>query len=572
MSNGVFSVGTVGGVAHFTARKGGRSSHIEIQIDVVQQIADIRPSNPFQYRVEIEGIDVTGDLASLPSVSETLDPVLINEYRVNEASVTLRNSDKKYNNETADNFWKANGLNPCGFQNAVKIYTEHFDDSTGNYVENLLFSGLILETFEPFREKTFRLNCVDISSRLRNALVQNFGTLEKWDALRPQSDEGNFEGIYPPERSLLPMQPETVRAWADRTALTLSRLQLQSEGPVAANSAYASRVDLRTGGGYLPENPIARFKTQHRSEDVRFLVSQLALNKGVYNVELDIPGVEVDTPFLLNRGSVPFSVEKTRITRLPVDWVHDASNHRVLILLSNPEGHVSDLLVQYNLNSDSHRVLYEFDKGIVTHRIARRNATNYYILTSKSIAQDRSARTLPRPIDGVGYGYDSAAEGSEIKIWHYSTSSGTLTELVAEDNDHPPQLGIHHWIGFENSLYVDEFEGIVADYRGPFKWHSNNLYYRYATQSEFGVARVNTGGTTTEMIDQARSGYWDHLNFAFDINSSGTIYLVYAEGDDHVSTLTIKRRTSGAETTVLTDTKAIGDGNLSRCTRGTLSQ
>ena len=75
------------------------------------------------------------------------------------------------------------------------------------------------------------------------------------------------------------------------TELTLSRLQLQSEGPVSRNSAYASAADLRTGGGYLESNPIARFKTEHRSEDVRFLISQLALNKGVYNIELDIPGV-----------------------------------------------------------------------------------------------------------------------------------------------------------------------------------------------------------------------------------------------------------------------------------------
>ena len=105
LSNGVFTVGTEGGAAHFTARKAGRSSHIEINIDVVQRLADINPSNPFRYRVEIEGIDVTGDLASLPIVSETLDPVLINEYRVNEASLNLRNSDKKYNNDTAGNFW-----------------------------------------------------------------------------------------------------------------------------------------------------------------------------------------------------------------------------------------------------------------------------------------------------------------------------------------------------------------------------------------------------------------------------------------------------------------------------------
>lgn len=561
LSNGVFTVGNVGGIAEFTAHKAGRNSHIEIQIDVVQQIADINPSNPFRYRVEIEGIDVTGDLASFPSVSETLDPVIINEYRVNEASVTLRNGDKKYNNETADNFWKANNLNPFGFQNAMKIYTEHFDDSTGNWIENLLFSGLILETFEPFKEKTFRLNCVDISSRLRNALVQNFGILEKWDVLRRQSDEENFEGVYVPDRSISPMQPETVRAWADRQELTLSRLQLPSEGAVSRNSAYASASDLRTGGGYLPENPIAQFKTQHRSEDARFLVNQLALNKGVYNVQLDIPGVTLDEPFILNRGSISFSVENTRTTRLPVDWVHDASNSRILILLSNPEAHVADLLVQYDLNSDSHRVLYEFDRDLVTHRIARRNATNYSIHTSKPIAQDRSAQNLPRSVDGIGYAYDSAAEGSEIQIWHIGLGNPTptLTELVGENNALPPQLGIHYWVGFENSRYADEFEGIVADYRGPFKVVSSDLYYRYAKDGEFGVARVDVSGNTTQLIQETNIAQWNHLNFAFDVTSTGTVYFVYATRDNNSTSVIIKRRTSdGTVTTLLTERRNIG--------------
>ena len=347
-------------------------------------------------------------------------------------------------------------------------------------------------------------------------------------------------------------------AWADRTELTLSRLQLQSEGPAPANTAHATRGDLRTAGGYLDSNPIAKFKTQHRSEDVRFLISQLALNKGVYNIELDIPGVTVTNPFLLNRGSVPLSVEQTRTTRLPVDWVYDASNSRILILLSNPEGHISDLLVQYHLNSDSYRVLHEFDKDIVVHRIERRNSTNYYILSAKPIPQDRSAQRLPRAIDSIGYGYDSAAVESEIKIWHFNAASGTLTEHVAEDDSRPPQLGIHYHVGFENELYIDEFEGIRPEYRGPFKLYSNDLYYRYATPSEFGVARVNAAGTTTEMIDQAILNYNNHLNFAFDITSGGDIYFVYVTGDENTSTLVIKRRTSGGtESTILTDTRGL---------------
>ena len=534
LANGVFTVGTVGGVSHFTARKGSRSSHIEINIDVVQGVGNrsslLQKNGVFRYRVEIAGIDVTPDLVGTPSVSETLDPIIINEYRVNEASIVLRNEGGKYNSDLAGNFWETHGLNAGGFQDAVKIYTEHFD-GRGNLAptENLLFTGLINESFEPIGEATFKLNCTDISSRLRKALAQDFGTLEKWDALRKQSDEDSFEGTYIPERSLLPMQVGTGEARSDRTDLDISRLELPSEGPAAENTAYMTPMELKTAGGFLDANPLLRFKTEHRSEDVRFLVSQLAINKEIYNTEIDIPGVTVDEPFLLNRGSVAFSVgSPTRTTRLPADWVYDSTNDRILILLSNPESHISDQLVQYDIDGDSYRVLHTFDKDLAVHRIERRSGTNYYILTSAKIQQDRSARELPRPNDSTGYGYDSLAEGSEIKIYHYSTSTGNLTALVAEDDNFPPQLGIHYWVGFENSLYIDEFEGIVPSYRGPFKWQSNNLYYRYAKDGEFGVARVNTGGMTTKMIGQAIAGYQDHLNFAFDINSSGSIYFVYA--------------------------------------------
>ena len=561
LSNGIFTVGTTGGPAHFTAQKGNLSSHIKIQIDVLRKRNTDDVTDASRYRVEIEGIDVTHDLSEFPSVSETLDPVVLNEFRVNGASITLKNDGGTYSDKIAGNFWETNRLNPGGFQNTIKIYTEHLD-GTGTWIENLLFTGIINESFEPIRKDTFKLNCVDISSRLRNARVRNFGTLQKWDVFRRQSDEANVEGVYVPERSLLPIQPETVGAWEDRTALTLSRLELPSEGPAPANTAHATRADLRTAGGYLESNPIVRYKTQHRSEDVRFLIHQLALNTEVYNVELDIPEVTVDEPFLLNRGSVALSVEPTRTTRLPVDWVSDAPNDRLLMLLSNPEGHVSDLLVQYNLNADSYRVLHTFSKDLVVHRIERRNSTNYYILTSKPIPQDRSAQTLPRPTDSTSYAYDSAAEGSAIKIYHFNASTNTLTEHVAEDDSFPPQLGIHYWIGFENKLYIDEFEGICSDYRGAFKVVGSDLYYRYANESEFGVARVNTSGTTTKLIGQAIGDAWNHLNFAFDVTTTGTVYFVYVTAEDeYTSTLIIKRRTSGGtETTILEDIQALGEG------------
>ena len=560
ISGGIFTIGTAGGTAYFTATNANGSTNFEIAIDVVSVDPD-NFSDTFRYRTEIAGIDVTADAKGTPTVSESIDEVRLNVVTANRVNLTLRSDSTngfKFNGGIADNFWDANSLNADGFQEPVKVYIESL--ISGSYVRSLLFSGRIHEPAASISEAEVRISAVDISTRLRNTLVSDFGTLTKWDALKQQSDAVNYEGVNVPESSLLPIQLGTGTAWSDRTKLDISRLPLSSEGPAQSNTGYLTSQDFRTAGGFLASLPILRFKTEPRAEDVRFLIKQAAINKDIYQTQIDIPAIQRDTPFILNRGSVPFSVEDTRITRLPTDWAHDSTNDRVLNLLSNPESHIADLLVQYDLGSDSYRTLHTFDTDISVHRITRRTSTDYYILSAKAISQDRSAATLPRTVDSTGYAYDSSAEESEIKILRYNASTNTLTEHVPEDDDRPPQLGIHYHVGFENTIYIDEFEGIVAGYRGSFKWQGSNLYYRYATPSEFGVARVNTSGTTTEMIDQTDLNYHNHLNFAFDVNSSGDIYFVYSVGDTDESSLIIKRRTSaGVETTILTDTQDLAD-------------
>ena len=560
ISNGVFTIGTAGGTAYFTATNANGDTHFEIVIDVVSVDPD-NFSDTFRYRTEIAGIDVSADVKGTPTVSESIDAVRLNVNTANRVRLTLRSDSTngfKFNAGIADNFWDANSLNADGFQEPIKVYIESL--ISGSYVRSLLFSGIIHEPAASINEAEVLISANDITTRLRNALVSDFGTLIKWDALKQQSDEVNYEGVNVPESSLLPIQLGTGTAWADRTKLDISRLPLSSEGPAQSNTGYLTSQDFRTAGGFLASLPVLRFKTEHRAEDIRFLFKQLGINKNIYQTQIDIPAIERDTPFILNRGSVPFSIEDTRITRLPVDWVHDSTNDRVLNLLSNPESHIADLLVQYDLGSDAYRSLHTFDKAIKTHRMTRRNANNYYILTSGAITQDRSAATLPRSIDKTAYAYDSLAEGSDVRIYAYNTNTGVLTAHVEETDTYPPQIGLHYWIGFENAIYIDEFEGIVDDYRGAFPVQSGDLYYRYAKDGEFGIASVDTSGTTTGLIDQTTLNYHNHLNFAFDLTSGGDIYFVYAEGDTDESSLIIKRRTSaGVESTILTDTQDLAD-------------
>lgn len=554
LSDGVFTIGTVGGRVDFTARRGSRTADMTMYIDVLQDTATYQNTDVFRYRVEIAGRDVTSDLIEFPAVSESLDPILINEYRVNESTVLLENANGTYSGDVSGNFWATHGLHSGGFREPIKIFIDHYDTQTETWVADLLFNGVILQSSDKHADASFEIVAVDSSFTLRNTTIAAFGTTEKVDRLRKQSDEDSYEGVYVPERSLLPMQTTGGEARSHRTDIDISRLALPSEGPAPENTGHLTESTFHTAGGFLENNPLLRFKTALRSEDVRYLINQLAINKKVYNTEIDLPEVELDTPFLLNRGSIAFSVEKTRTTRTPVDWAYDSTNERLLILLSNPESHINDLLVAYDLERDTHRVLHTFSKSIKVHRIARRDATHYYILTSGAIQQDRSAAQSPRQTDKTAFAYDSLAQGSNVRIHHYNANTGALTQHVGRNNARNPQLAVHYYVGFENDVYVDEFEGVRPEYRGAFKWVGNYLYYRYAKDGEFGVARVNASGTTERLLHETSLGTWNHCNFAFDVHTNGDVYFAYAVPASGTSTLLIKRRASNGTITTLLQT------------------
>ena len=534
IDDGVFTISTESGTASFTAINDTGRIHFQIKINVVQAQLEKVSSEIVRNRVEIAGIDVTPNLEEISSISESLDAVSLDEYRTNDATVILQSPAGKYNEGIAGNFWEIHSLNDGGYQETINIFKEYLVE--GNWVSHLIFSGLISRATENTDGATVSLTGDDITVRLKNRTIEDFGTREKWGVLHPESDEATYESKYVPETSIAPIQPDTGRAWRSQTPLMLREIPLPSEGPPLTDTGYLTPAALHSSGDFLTENPILNYKTQPQSEDLQFLANQLGLNSDIYQVVLDIDFPALETPYILNQGSIGFSVENTRITRLTVDWVDDPINNRILILLSNPEGHISDLLVQSDIHGNRYQVLHTFDKNIKAHRIERRDSANYYILTSKPISQDRSQSRLPRLIDSTVFTYDASAADSVIRIHHYNTATDTLTEHVPEDDHRPPQLSIHYWLGFENLLYMDDHDGIAPDYRGAFKSFSANLYYRYATASEFGVARVNTSGTTTALITQDSGELFNHLNFAFDLAPNGDLYFAYHHYEDVRST------------------------------------
>ena len=179
ISNGVFTIGTAGGTAYFTATNANGSTNFEIAIDVVSVDAD-NFSDTFRYRTEIAGIDVTADVKGTPTVSESIDEVRLNVVTANRVRVTLRSDSTngfKFNGGIADNFWDANSLNADGFQEPIKVYIESL--ISGSYVRSLLFSGRIHEPAASIKRSGSQYQCERHLSTLAHCVSLRFRNTHK---------------------------------------------------------------------------------------------------------------------------------------------------------------------------------------------------------------------------------------------------------------------------------------------------------------------------------------------------------------------------------------------------------
>ena len=508
LSDGVFTIGTANGTAYFTATNDDGDIDFSIKINTVQARRNLDEfSDTKRTRVEISGIDVSDDFLELSGISESLDAISLTDFRINDATLALSSdntNDYQYNAGVANNFWETNSLNAGGYQESVNIFDEYLVNDV--WVSHVVFSGVILRATENLEQTQVSLICVDISSRLRNRRIEDFGTREKWAVLTTESTESDAQAVYIPEETLLPIQPETARAWQGSDAITIRRSGVPSEGPTPIDTTAQVTPSALITHRLLSDPPLLNFKTQPRSETLQRLASQLAIGAGTaYQVNIDVDAIDLDAPYILNLGNVSFDIEKTRTTRPIVDWAYDPTNHRILMLLSSDragqtsfEPKLGDMLVSLDLETDRYTLLRTFDAGVVVRRIARRDANNYYILS----------------ID---------------EIYQYNTDTDTLTERVgASDIDQGNMISTKP---YPFTITGDSTETFLS-LKGEFKCIGDTLYFRSWLVGltpeglrRAGVWELDTTGAPTLLM---HSGLLTSRirDATFDINADGEIVMV----------------------------------------------
>lgn len=530
---------TQGGEVSLRAANGAFTSDVTFiaSVDNILDASDY--SDIFRYSIEIGGIEIPlDDVLPYPETSADLDPVAVNAYRVGNFTATLKYRNGYYDTDIPGNFWEMNDLNRDGYLEPISVYHENWVQ--GEWRKNILFSGLVIEPIARPAEEITTLNCVDDAYRLQTQIFQDAG-VEKYAKGLQQNTE-TFEGVYTPERSLLPIVMGSAAGWVEDDKLEIRKERNRPEGIRKENVIYASSQDFRSQGGYLAEEPLVRFKSGYRHIDVKQAIQNICTSAGVHNPDIMISEANLTKPELQPILNIQFPVSNTRIQHVPVDWKHDTANDKRYTLLSNPSDQIGDMLVVYDFQTAIPKIVKVFENTIKVQEFVSEDFDTFYILVCDAFSQDKSGTPTPKDVYPVVSEYDAANPDSNIRILRYVRSTDTLSEYVPSTNSHKPQLGIHYYAGFENQHQLFDWEGVRAETRKSLAIRNGRLYFRYVSGNNFGVAIKDSGIGTAARISAAKDAYHNHLSFAFDVDmTTGYIYFGWTTGTHNRSTLNLQR-------------------------------
>ena len=320
---------------------GSRDKTFSVQARVPSAIVS---SDVYAYRMLIGDIDVTSDLLEVSNIHQSLDVISPNEFVSDDASFTLRSPGGRYDGRVAGNFWDANRLNKNGYLSEIALWVDIFD--TGSVQSKLLFHGLILEVQSSINGVSAVINCVDRTYILKNTPVGSVG-IEKFSAVRQIQE--TYQGEYAPEASILPILRETASVVSGDMPVPISNYMNAPEADAGDSTCYVTENRILTRGGYLPDDPLLKFKTAYQHRHLKFLIKAMSEASGFFNAKADIREASLAArKHITSRGNVGFNIEQTKTVRTVVDWVHDATKDRFYQLLSHPSTYIQDLLVSYN--------------------------------------------------------------------------------------------------------------------------------------------------------------------------------------------------------------------------------
>ncbi|MCY3744462.1 MAG: hypothetical protein OXH00_25890 [Candidatus Poribacteria bacterium] len=150
--------------------------------------------NPIALTVKIHDEDVTDAIAAMDDIVRGVDYPNLTEFRVGEASFTLRDIHGDFSPNNPSNFFTRNGGRRTGRHSPVEIKTGFIVDGTRH--TETVFKGTIIRLVQDAKPATVKVVCTDNFGDMRTKAIADFGIPRHFMLTEDLAQSGE-NGFYP---------------------------------------------------------------------------------------------------------------------------------------------------------------------------------------------------------------------------------------------------------------------------------------------------------------------------------------------------------------------------------------
>ena len=459
--------------------------------------------NPVSVIVKIHDQDVTDDLASLDDIARGIDYPNLTEFRVGEASFSLRDIHGDFSPNNPSNFFTRNGGRRTGRNSPIEIEAGFIVD--GQRHTQTVFQGTILRLVQDATGATVKVVCTDNFGDIRQNAITDFG-IPRHFMLTEDLEQAGENGFYPIMDAILPASDGS-SVLATRVGDEIAPVdKLKTEGTLSPRNFVINAEGVRTEGGLIVNRgigyPQLKMKSPYRYRHILDVITDILNHAGITKSDIAIPERDVASHFSSN-GRVNYDLIGNIGSGNPVTWngyvtdfLYDAANNKFYFLYNGGRNNPNGLsqIIEYNETTRTWTRTHRFTSGTEVWKFFKVSENILYILGT------------------TGGNYDAQEMSSENTIIQLDITTGTETVFVPHTNALRPQLATYyHGVGIF----------MLPDSRRKIIYHGNGLYYAYAAANQnFGIAKATAANTTTAVITMNQDTHGNHAGIAFDIKNN----------------------------------------------------
>ena len=456
--------------------------------------------------VKIHDQDVTDDLASVDDIARGVDYPNLTEFRVGEASFTLRDIHGDFSPNNASNFFTRKGGRRTGRNSPIEIEAGFIVD--GQRHTETVFQGTILRLVQDATGATVKVVCTDNFGDIRQNAIADFG-IPRHFMLTEDLEQASENGVYPIMDAILPAADGAVTL-ATRVGDEIAPVdKLKTEGTLSPRNFIIDDKGVRTEGGVIVNRgigyPQIKMKSPYRYRHILDVITDILNHASITKSDIAIPERNVASHFSSN-GRVNYDlIGKSDLgSSNPVTWngyvvdfLHDSGNDKWYFLYNGHRGNPNGIsqIIEYDVATRTYSRLHKFSSATEVWKFTK-SGNSLYILAS------------------TGGNYDANESSCESQIIELDITSKTETVFVAHTASRKPQLA-HYYAGV-GSVFMK------PDSRRQLIYHQNGLYYAFvdSANSTFGIAKATAQNTTTAVITMNQDTHGNHAGIVFDIKNN----------------------------------------------------